>query len=354
MSQRSTSPLSRSTVRRTLQRFWDVTRTQPLIVFLSVFSSAGYIFLLTFANTYVMALIVDRIQVGPVAGGQVFEVFGPYILALVLVNLVGQILSKLQDYTVYKLEIAGNYHLARLCFDTLSNQSMTFHTSRFGGSLVSQASRFMSGYTGLVDVTVYSLIPTITSVICTVAALAPVVPTFTVILVGIMVVYIAFVWLMYKRIMPLSAATSAAQNKLSGVLSDAVTNILAVKTCGREDFERDLFDTADRAARDAETVSMRAMMQRNLRPRALSSSPCCGERVRRGRQRVVWHLGRHARHDLYLYVQPHHAPELRELHDAAHQPRAGRCGRDDARAGRAASGGRRRERLRAQGARGRD
>lgn len=51
MSQRSTSPLKRSTVRRTLQRFWDVTRTQPLIVFLSVFSSAGYIFLLTFANT---------------------------------------------------------------------------------------------------------------------------------------------------------------------------------------------------------------------------------------------------------------------------------------------------------------
>ena len=162
MSQRSTSPLKRSTVRRTLQRFWDVTRTQPLIVFLSVFSSAGYIFLLTFANTYVMALIVDRVQAGPVAGDQVFEVFGPYILALVLVNLVGQILSKLQDYTVYKLEIAGNYHLARLCFDTLSNQSMTFHTSRFGGSLVSQTSRFMSGYTGLVDVTVYSLIPTIT------------------------------------------------------------------------------------------------------------------------------------------------------------------------------------------------
>lgn len=264
MSQRSTSPLKRSTVRRTLRRFWDVTRTQPLIVFLSVFSSAGYIFLLTFANTYVMALIVDRVQAGPVTGDQVFEIFAPYILALVLVNLVGQILSKLQDYTVYKLEIAGNYHLARLCFDTLSNQSMTFHTSRFGGSLVSQTSRFMSGYTGLVDVTVYSLIPTITSVICTVAALAPVVPTFTVILVGIMVVYIAFVWLMYKRIMPLSAATSAAQNKLSGVLSDAVTNILAVKTCGREDFERDLFDAADRAARDAETVSMHAMMQRNF------------------------------------------------------------------------------------------
>ena len=264
MSQRNTAPLKRSTVRRTLQRFWEVTREQTPIAVLSVITSAGYILLLTFANTYVMGLIVDRISAAPVSSDEVFSVFGPYIAALIAVNLVGQLFSKLQDYTVYKLEIHGNYRLARLCFNTLSNQSMTFHTSRFGGSLVSQTSRFMSGYTGLVDVTVYSLIPTITSVVCTVVVLGATVPAFTVILIAIMIVYVAFVWAMYKKILPLSAATSAAQNKLSGVLSDAVTNILAVKTCGREDFERALFDAADSDARDAETVSMRAMMRRNF------------------------------------------------------------------------------------------
>ena len=264
MSQRFTTELKPATVRRTLQRFWSVTREQPLIAALSVFTSAGYILLLTFANTYVMGLIVDRVQAGPVPADQVVAVFWPYVAALVVVNLAGQILSKLQDYTVYKLEINGNYRLSRLCFNTLSNQSMTFHTNRFGGSLVSQTSRFTNGYTALVDVTVYSLIPTITSVVCTVAVLAPVVPLFTAILVAIMAVYVAFVWYMYKKILPLSAATSKAQNRLSGVLSDAVTNILAVKTCGREDFERELFDAADRDARDAETVSMRAMMRRNF------------------------------------------------------------------------------------------
>ena len=264
MSQRFTTELKPATVRRTLQRFWSVTREQPLIAALSVFTSAGYILLLTFANTYVMGLIVDRVQAGPVPASQVVAVFWPYVAALVVVNLAGQILSKLQDYTVYKLEINGNYRLSRLCFNTLSNQSMTFHTNRFGGSLVSQTSRFTNGYTALVDVTVYSLIPTITSVVCTVAVLAPVVPLFTAILVAIMAVYVAFVWYMYKKILPLSAATSKAQNRLSGVLSDAVTNILAVNTCGREDFERELFDAADRDARDAETVSMRAMMRRNF------------------------------------------------------------------------------------------
>lgn len=50
-------------------------------------------------------------------------------------NAVGQTLSKLQDYAVYKLETNGDCQLSRLCFDTLSNQSMTFHTGRFGGLL---------------------------------------------------------------------------------------------------------------------------------------------------------------------------------------------------------------------------
>ena len=251
-------------MRRTLSRFWDVTRMQPGIAALSVIASAGYVLLLTFANTYVMGLVVDRVQASPVPAERVFSVFGPYVLALVLVNLVGQVLSKLQDYTVYKLEINGNYHLSRLCFDTLSNQSMTFHTSNFGGALVSQTSRFTSGYSQLVDVVVFSLIPMVTSIAATILSLAWQVPTFVLILVVMMVVYIAFVWVMYKRILPLSERTSQAQNRLSGVLSDAVTNILAVKTCGREDFERELFDAADRDARSAETVSMRATMRRNF------------------------------------------------------------------------------------------
>ena len=264
LSQRNTARLERSTMRRTLSRFWDVTRMQPGIAALSVIASAGYVLLLTFANTYVMGLVVDRVQASPVPAERVFSVFGPYVLALVLVNLVGQVLSKLQDYTVYKLEINGNYHLSRLCFDTLSNQSMTFHTSNFGGALVSQTSRFTSGYSQLVDVVVFSLIPMVTSIAATILSLAWQVPTFVLILVVMMVVYIAFVWVMYKRILPLSERTSQAQNRLSGVLSDAVTNILAVKTCGREDFERELFDAADRDARSAETVSMRATMRRNF------------------------------------------------------------------------------------------
>ncbi len=262
MSQRSTAPLKRSTIRRTLHWFWWVTRKKPFATFMAVFTSVTYTALLNYANTYVMGLIVDRVSAEAVPAAQVWEVFAPYVIALLVVNAVGQTCSKLQDWSAMQLEMNGNYHLARLCFDTLSNQSMTFHTSRFGGSLVSQTSRFMSGYVGLVDVVVYSLIPTIASIVCTIVLLWPASPLFVCVLFAMLVVYVIVAYTMYQRILPLSAATSAAQNKLSGVLSDAVTNILAVKTYGREDFERGLFDDADREAMAAERISMNATMRR--------------------------------------------------------------------------------------------
>ena len=262
MSQRSAAPRDRATVRRTLSHFWWVTKKKPFAAFMAVFTSVAYTALLTYANTWMMGKIVDRVQAEPVLADRVFEVFGPYILALLVINAVGQACSKLQDWSVMELELNGNYHLARLCFDTLSNQSMTFHTSRFGGALVSQTSRFMSGYTGLVDVVVYSLIPTIASIFCTIITLAPVAPLFVAILFALLTLYVVVAYTMYEKILPLSAATAAAQNRLSGVLSDAVTNILAVKTYGREDYERGLFDAADKDAMAAEKRSMNAMMAR--------------------------------------------------------------------------------------------
>lgn len=260
---------NKGTILRTLHFYWGITKRRPLPFIVGVLSTIGFVALLTYANTYVMGLIIDRIQVGPVAPDEVFEVFGGYIIALVLVNLFGQVCSKLQDYASYKLQINGNYDLARLCFDTLSNQSMTFHANRFGGSLVSQTTKFMSAYGLLMDTLLFSLLPLVIAVACTIGLLVPIVPSYVAILCVILVVYVAVVVMLFKRIMPLSAAAASAQNKLSGVLSDAVTNILAVKTYGREDYERDLFAAADVESMRAESASMRASLKRGFTTSAI-------------------------------------------------------------------------------------
>lgn len=254
----------KSTARRTLHYYWAVTSKHLGLFIGLMLSSIGFIVLLSYGNPLLMSMIVDRVSAEPVAPDQVFEVFGPYIIALIAINLIGQACSKVQDYTSFKLEIAASYDLATEAFDALSNQSMTFHSNRFGGTLVSQTTKFMNAYSQMLENITFPFLPIICSIIATCIILIPRVPAYVVILMALLVVYAIVSYVMYKRILSLNEDAADAQNTLSGALSDAVTNILAVKTYGREDYERKLFDRANREVVARDTKRMMASLARGI------------------------------------------------------------------------------------------
>ncbi|WP_302937358.1 ABC transporter ATP-binding protein [uncultured Senegalimassilia sp.] len=253
-----------STTRRTLHYYWQVTR-KHLGLFVALMASTFlFVALLSYGNPYVMSLVVDRVSEGSITSDQVFSMYGPYIAALIAINLVGQTASKLQDYTMYKLEIAAAYDLATMSFDALCNQSMSFHSNRFGGTLVSQTSKFMSAYQQLLETITFPFLPVVCSVIFTCAILAPRVPLYVVILMVLLAIYACVSYYMYKRILSLNEKAASAQNQLSGELSDSVANILAVKTSGREDYERALFDQANRNVVERDSKRMWASLTRGI------------------------------------------------------------------------------------------
>ena len=253
-----------STTRRTLHYYWQVTR-KHLGLFVALMASTFlFVALLSYGNPYVMSLVVDRVSEGSITSDQVLSMYGPYIVALIAINLVGQAASKLQDYTMYKLEIAAAYDLATMSFDALCNQSMSFHSNRFGGTLVSQTSKFMSAYQQLLETITFPFLPVVCSVIFTCAILAPRVPLYVVILMVLLAIYACVSYYMYKRILSLNEKAASAQNQLSGELSDSVANILAVKTSGREDYERALFDQANRNVVERDSKRMWASLTRGI------------------------------------------------------------------------------------------
>ena len=254
----------KSTAQRTLHYYWAATSKHLGLFIGLMLSSIGFIVLLSYGNPLLMSMIVDRVSETPVAPDQVFEVFGPYIIALIAINLIGQACSKVQDYTSFKLEIAASYDLATEAFDALSNQSMTFHSNRFGGTLVSQTAKFMNAYSQMLENITFPFLPIICSIIATCVILIPRVPAYVVILMALLVVYAIVSYVMYKRILSLNEDAADAQNTLSGALSDAVTNILAVKTYGREDYERELFDHANREVVARDTKRMMASLARGI------------------------------------------------------------------------------------------
>lgn len=133
---------------------------------------------------------------------------------------------------------------------------MSFHSNRFGGTLVSQTSKFMSAYQQIIETITFPFLPVVCSVIFTCSILAPRVPAYVVILMILLAIYACVSYYMYKRILHLNEKAASAQNQLSGELSDSVANILSVKTYGREDYERGLFDQANRevVARDSKRM----------------------------------------------------------------------------------------------------
>lgn len=258
----------RSVTRRTLERYWEVTTIQGLTFLANVLVTLGYVFFLTFASPLVVGKVVDLVATGGVGPDRVWEVFGPYVALFVGANVAGQVCSKLQDYTCARLEIRASYELARRSFDVLSNQSMTFHTNRFGGSLVSATQKYVGAFATLMDTFTYSLLPGVATVAMTIALLAPLVPTYVVLLAAVLAIYVVVVLKLYRKILPINAAASAAQNHLSGELSDSITNIMAVKTAGREAYEQEVFRRASEDVRQADSARMR----RTVRTGAVTST----------------------------------------------------------------------------------
>ncbi|MDR2108282.1 MAG: ABC transporter ATP-binding protein/permease [Coriobacteriales bacterium] len=247
-----------SVTARTLSHYARATLHQWPILLLALAATLGFILFLSFGNPYVIALVIDRVGAEPVAPDAVLTVFGPYIAAFIGLNALGQIASKLQDYAVWKLQIRVNYELATTAFATLSNQSMTFHSNRYGGSLVAQTQKFISAYSLLVENLIYAIIPIVCSAAFTCVILAPLLPSYVACLVLLLIIYTIVAYLLYKRVLPLNASAAAAQNALSGELSDSITNLLAVKTYGREDYERGLFNAANRDVLYADSRRMRS------------------------------------------------------------------------------------------------
>lgn len=250
--------------RRTLHYFWLVTRSHFGLFAGLVVSTLAYVALLSYANPYLMSMVVDQVSANPVAADEVFAAFGPFALALVAVNVLGQAASKLQDYCMYRLQIAASYNLATMSFDALCNQSMSFHSNRFGGTLVSQTSKFMSAYQLILETLSFPFLPVLCSVVFTCAVLIPRVPVYVAVLMVLLAVYACVSYYMYKRILGLNEKAASAQNQLSGELSDSVANILAVKTYGREDYERALFDEANRCVVERDNRRMRASLARGI------------------------------------------------------------------------------------------
>ncbi len=156
---------------------------------------------------------------------------GVFQLALVVLGYC------LDDWCVSGLHLRVEKDLYKDCFEYLVHQDYAFFADRFGGSLVTQASRFAKSYTTFTDTLFFNLLPQVAGVLISL---------------GIMIYYslpiglsVSVLWALSLYVivllglhrLPLRRAAVAKESEQVGELADSITNALTVKTFAAEDRE---------------------------------------------------------------------------------------------------------------------
>ncbi len=123
-------------------------------------------------------------------------------------------------------------------FDYLVEQDYSFFTDRFGGAIVTQASRFAKSYTVFNDTIFFHSLPQIISLLFSLAVIGWYSPALAL---AVLALWIFAIWAIVKFAvdrLPIRRGAVAKESQQVGELADVITNSLTVKTFAAEDRER--------------------------------------------------------------------------------------------------------------------
>lgn len=253
--------------KQTLSQYWQEVRHYPLLWIPLVVLVPTGVFLINYAQPYIVAEAIDRLSTETVPVDQVWAVFGSLIVMFILAAVIGEVIVwRLIVWLIWNLEKRIVFKLYQRSFSHLSAQSTHFHASRMSGSLVSQVNKYTSSYVRLADTFIFNILPLASALAFTFILLVPRAPAlFTAGLAILCIAFMGIALMSFKKIRHLNEREAEANNRLSGLLSDMVTNIIAVKSFGQEREEVDRFQAANATAQSRTHDVIKAVIIRDIR-----------------------------------------------------------------------------------------
>lgn len=230
------------TMRRIFYYFWLTIRQNKV---------RTIILLITIPIHVVCAGIIMPIYASQIigqlgTGDTDFNHYVPSIIAFISFLLIREVAIRITDWLDWSLDARGGYFLSQLCFDKLINQSMTFHSNKFSGSLTSQAGKLSNAYIRFKSSFNWSIYPLFLSIIFTIITIWTVSPLYALIVLGFVIIFITIASITYSKTRSVEIALPQSEIKQTGQLADSITNILNVKSYAHENHERDRYAKASK------------------------------------------------------------------------------------------------------------
>ena len=236
-------------------------------------TSAPYKHRRNLAIFFAMLTLVVTIFVGPLIIAQLLSIIqhnqlhdSKNLWTLIALYSVSGLWSsvigwRLVLYLVWTFETAMQRDLYARCFSKLTNQTLFFHSNKFGGSLVSQTNKLVGAVESFWDTIIWSVLPLVVSLVGSIIVLSTLLWQYALFLLIFSIVFSIVVYYGSKPMAKLTKKEAKTSNKLNGQLADVISNILAVKSSGAETTEQKFFAKTVSSWRNSSLDVMRGFLK---------------------------------------------------------------------------------------------
>ncbi|MDE2038265.1 MAG: ABC transporter ATP-binding protein [Patescibacteria group bacterium] len=245
-------------VKRVLRTYFGRYRAEPWRASAAFFFPAIGSVLVFFVPPLIVAQIVNLFTSG---GMTSLAQAWPYVAAFAALWAAGEIAWRIGLHQLIRLEERSIDILMNDSFSRLMSRDYGFYTDRFVGSLTKMATAFTRGFETFTDTLTFNVVTNIFPLIFAVIVLWHYSPWIPLLLLGCILIAAAVGLPIIRKRSKLVAVRHEAGSRSAGRLSDALTNIFAVKSFAKEEEERrrfgpfvESYDTAFRKAADFQNL----------------------------------------------------------------------------------------------------
>ncbi len=247
--------------KRTLHYFWLALMQYKVRTILILILVPLWIFISNVVVPYGTSEIVGKLSTGDFELQNYTNILLLTILSAGVNNLF---VIRVIDWLDWSLDAKCGEYLSQLAFNAVINQSMSFHSNRFSGSLTSAANKLPGAFIDLKSNFVWDIYPLILTVLYSIVVAAIVCLPFAGILLLYATVYMAIAITTYYKTRHVDEGLADAENKQTGQLADSITNELSVKSYARENFEKARFGRATARTKAATFEVAKVSLWRNF------------------------------------------------------------------------------------------
>jgi ATP-binding cassette, subfamily B, bacterial len=217
-----------------LSILWSTAMRYPWRTSFAIIGSTATTVIGSFFGPYIIAQILNQLQNGSAS----LEGALPLIAIYTITQLYGQIIGwRLNLLSLWTMETAAQRDLYRRIFSALTQQSLAFHSDKFGGALVSQTTKIVGAFERFWDTIIFQVIPSVASVIAATIILGFVFWQYAVFLFVLSVVFAITVFYGSKFLAKRNREEAQASTATNAYVADAITNVMTIKSHGNEAVE---------------------------------------------------------------------------------------------------------------------